>query len=98
TPERQTVAPQKACEGRRHTLRHTVAPDPGVMSTVASAHSPSVDAADVDAFVARFASDLGAALHATTVVIGDRLGLYKALAEGPTDAVGLAARTGCERR
>lgn len=47
----------------------------------------------------RFATDFGAALHAATVVLGDRLGLYKALAEtGPVDGAGLAAATGYDRR
>lgn len=50
-------------------------------------------------FIGRFAGDFGAALHATTVVVGDKLGLYKALAaEGPTDAAGLAAATNTDTR
>ena len=41
----------------------------------------------IDEFVGRFATDLGAVLHATTVVVGDKLGLYKALARlGPSTA------------
>ena len=47
----------------------------------------------------RTAGDFGAALHAATVVIGDKLGLYRALAEiGPADAAALAAATGCDTR
>jgi SAM-dependent methyltransferase len=58
-----------------------------------------VDEADLAEFVARFVRDLGAALHASTVVIGDRLGLYRALADlGPTDAAGVAAATGSDPR
>jgi 2-polyprenyl-3-methyl-5-hydroxy-6-metoxy-1,4-benzoquinol methylase len=58
-----------------------------------------VDEAKVEAFVNQFAGDFGAALHASTVVIGDRLGLYRALAEiGPVDAAGLAANTDCDER
>jgi hypothetical protein len=65
--------------------------------------SSEVDAETVDMdsvmqFEFQFAGDLGAALHVATVVIGDRLGLYKALAEGPTTAAGLSARTGCDQR
>ena len=59
----------------------------------------SVDQAKLDEFIGRFATDFGAAVHAATVVIGDKLGLYKALAEaGPTDGGGLAARTGLDPR
>jgi SAM-dependent methyltransferase len=47
----------------------------------------------------RFAGDFGAALHASTVVAGDKLGLYRAMAElGPTDAATLAGATGCDPR
>jgi 2-polyprenyl-3-methyl-5-hydroxy-6-metoxy-1,4-benzoquinol methylase len=53
----------------------------------------------LDAFVGRFATDLGAVLHGATVVIGDRLGLYSALAQrGPSTAAELAAATGCDER
>jgi len=58
----------------------------------------AMDEAKVEQFVGQALGGLGAALHASTVVIGDRLGLYKALAEGPADAAMLAARTGCDRR
>ena len=58
----------------------------------------TIDQEKLDAFIGRFATDFGAALHATTVVVGDKLGLYRALAEGPTDAADLAARTGTDAR
>jgi SAM-dependent methyltransferase len=59
----------------------------------------SIDEARLDEFVGRFAADFGAALHATTVVVGDKLGLYRALADlGPTDAAGLSAATDCDAR
>ncbi len=49
--------------------------------------------------VGRFAVDFGAALHASTVVVGDKLGLYRTLvATGPTDGAGLAKTTGYDRR
>jgi len=58
-----------------------------------------LDEARLDEFVQRFALDFGAALHASTVVIGDKLGLYRALAHlGPTDAAHLAAETECDPR
>jgi SAM-dependent methyltransferase len=58
----------------------------------------TLDQEKLDAFIGRFATDFGAALHATTVVVGDKLGLYRALADGPTDAADLAARTGTDAR
>ena len=45
------------------------------------------------------ANDFGAVLHATTVVVGERLGLYKAMADGePVSAEQLAERTGTDPR
>jgi SAM-dependent methyltransferase len=44
-------------------------------------------------FLGRFVGDLGATAAAGSVVIGDRLGLYRALAAGPATASGLAERT-----
>src|SRR5690348_6386854 len=59
----------------------------------------AIDETTLDEFINRFAGDFGAALHASTVVVGDKLGLYRAMAElGPTDAAGLAAATGCDTR
>jgi 2-polyprenyl-3-methyl-5-hydroxy-6-metoxy-1,4-benzoquinol methylase len=53
----------------------------------------------IDEFVGRFAADLAAVLHGATVVIGDKLGLYKALADlGPATPGELAAATGCDER
>jgi SAM-dependent methyltransferase len=50
------------------------------------------------AFVGQFVGDLGAAAHAGMVVMGEKLGLYKALAEGPMSAAQLAARTKTDKR
>jgi hypothetical protein len=43
--------------------------------------SLEVDTERLDEFVGRFATDLGAVLHCATVLIGDRLGLYRAMAD-----------------
>ena len=48
------------------------------MTTSATA----VDEGRLQEFVGRFAGDLGAALHQTTVLIGDKLGLYAAMSDG----------------
>jgi SAM-dependent methyltransferase len=59
----------------------------------------AIDEARLDEFVSRFVADLDAVLHAATVVIGDKLGLYKAMRDGqPTTATQLAQRTGCDER
>ncbi len=49
---------------------------------------------DIEAFLGKVVGDAGAAMSAALVVIGDRLGLYKALAKGPATAPELAQRTG----
>ena len=40
----------------------------------------TIDEAKLEQFVGQFVGDLGATLNAALVVIGDKLGLYKALA------------------
>ncbi len=52
----------------------------------------------LNAFVGQFVGDLGAAVHAGMVVIGDKLGLYKALAKGAMTSQELAAATGTDER
>lgn len=46
----------------------------------------------------RIVGDLGAVLHAATIVVGDQLGLYKALAKQPTSAEDLARSTETDPR
>jgi SAM-dependent methyltransferase len=54
---------------------------------------------DIATFTGRFATDLAAVLHGATVVVGDKLGLYRALsAQGPSTPEELAAATGCDPR
>jgi 2-polyprenyl-3-methyl-5-hydroxy-6-metoxy-1,4-benzoquinol methylase len=55
--------------------------------------------AEIDAFLGQVAADAAATFHAATVVLGDKLGLYKALADGgPATPAELAERTGCDAR
>jgi SAM-dependent methyltransferase len=66
-----------------------------------STDAPATDASfddQLQAFLGRFVGDLGAAMHATLIVVGDKLGLYKALADGPATSAELAERTGCAER
>jgi 2-polyprenyl-3-methyl-5-hydroxy-6-metoxy-1,4-benzoquinol methylase len=58
----------------------------------------SVDEQRLNAFLGKAVGDLGAAVSAVLVSIGDELGLYKALAAGPMTAQELAAKTGTSER
>jgi SAM-dependent methyltransferase len=59
----------------------------------------TIDPKKLDAFVGRFVGDLGAVIHAATVLLGDKLGLYKAMADGvPVTPEELAARTQTDAR
>ena len=60
---------------------------------------PAIDMNKLNAFIGHFVTDLGAAVHAGMVVIGEKLGLYKALAEsGPMSVAQLAAKTKTDER
>ena len=48
---------------------------------MSTTHVPAIDMNKLNAFIGQFVTDLGAAVHAGMVVIGEKLGLYKALAE-----------------
>ncbi|WP_428421709.1 class I SAM-dependent methyltransferase [Methylibium sp.] len=58
----------------------------------------AIDMDKLNEFMGRFVSDIGAAMHAGTVVLGDQLGLYKALAEGPMSPADLAGKTQTDER
>jgi len=64
-----------------------------------AAAETTIDETGLQEFMGRFVGDLGAALHATTVIIGDKLGLYTAMGDAqwltPAD---LAQRTGTDER
>jgi SAM-dependent methyltransferase len=53
----------------------------------------------LNAFMGRAVGDMGAAMHAVLVLMGDRLGLYKAMADSsPVTSAELAKRTGTAER
>ena len=58
----------------------------------------SVDEHRVEEFAGRIVSDLAGAWAISSIHLGDRLGLYRALLEGPATAEELAGRTGCHPR
>ena len=68
-------------------------------ATMSTPVSTAAEPDRLQAFLERFAADQAATMHAATVVLGDQLGLYRALAEGgPQTAERLAERTGCHPR
>lgn len=58
----------------------------------------SIDEAKLHEFLGKAVGDLGAAISATLMIVGDRLGLYKALAQGATTSQELAQRSGTNER
>ncbi len=63
------------------------------------ATTPSIDEGKLEAFMGQFVQDMGAAVTAPLVLIGDKLGLYKAMADSqPVTPAQLAERTGCRER
>ena len=58
----------------------------------------ALDETKLNAFISNFVHDLGAVFHAATIVVGDKLGLYKALAEKPLSSDELARKTGTDPR
>src|SRR5947209_1962064 len=61
--------------------------------------SPQIEPAKLDAFMGKAVVDMGAAIHAALVVIGDKLGLYKAMAgAGPMTSTALAKKTNTSER
>jgi len=59
----------------------------------------SLDQGKLNEFVGKFVSDFGATLHAPTIILGEKLGLYKAMAgAGQITPAELAAKTGTRER
>lgn len=60
---------------------------------------PVLNEEKLNEFIGKFVGDLGAVAHAATVLIGDELGLYRAMADGePLSAGELAERTDTDER
>jgi SAM-dependent methyltransferase len=61
--------------------------------------SQKIDQAKLEAFLGKVVGDLGAAMSTSLAAIGDKLGLYKAMAQlGPVSSVTLAKETGTSER
>ncbi len=65
---------------------------------MSTAPRPALDMDKLNAFIGKFVGDLGAAVHTGMVVIGEKLGLYKALAAGAMTSAELAAATKTDER
>src|SRR6202142_2607391 len=65
---------------------------------MSAAQVAALDMDKLNAFIGQFVTDLGAAVHTGMVVIGEKLGLYKALAGGPMSSAQLAAKTKTDER
>jgi len=64
-----------------------------------TAPAPAFDPSKLDAFMGKAVMDMGAAMHAALVVIGDKLGLFKAMAgAGPVTSTELATKTNTSER
>src|ERR1700744_1304774 len=68
-------------------------------TTVSTTEQPAVDIDKLHEFVFRAVEEVGATLNTALVVMGDRLGLYRALAgTGGLTSAELAERTGTAER
>src|SRR3984885_3290786 len=65
---------------------------------MSTAPQPALNMDKLNAFIGQFVGDLGAAVHTGMVVLGERLGLYKALASGAMSSAELAAKTQTDER
>jgi len=64
-----------------------------------TAQARPINSDRLNALLTQAVQDMGAAMHAALIVIGDRLGLYRAMADGaPVTPAELASRTGTAER
>jgi len=65
----------------------------------ATAMTPAFDEAKLNSFMEKVVGDMGAAMHAALIVIGDKLGLFRSMAgAGPMAPAELAAKTQTSER
>ena len=65
---------------------------------MSAAQTTALNMDKLNAFIGQFVTDLGAAVHSGMVVIGEKLGLYKALGAGPMTCSQMAAKTQTDER
>lgn len=78
----------------REMRRFAMATHQSAQATV----EPSVDEARIEEFAEGVLDDLAATMTTASSVLGDRLGLFRALSEGAATSAELAARAGLEER
>src|SRR5882724_13190885 len=79
----------------RHPARHRTG---GTANEDNEECDMAIDETRLTEFLNRFVGDLGATMAAGNIVVGDRLGLYKGLTDGPLGPQELAERTGTAPR
>lgn len=68
-------------------------------AVVSPSQPRALDPDKLNAFLARAVGDMGAAMHVGVVLVGDKLGLYRAMRDGaPVTAEELSRRTGVRER
>src|SRR6202034_2539308 len=81
----------------RRTLQNQTLKEKCLMATTAVARP--INSEKLNALLGQAVADMGAAMHAPLIVIGDRLGLYRAMGDGgPVTPAELARRTGTAER
>lgn len=65
---------------------------------MASDQGTQIDEGKLNEFLGKFVADISACAAGSNIVLGHRLGLYKALAAGPATAAGLATKIGMNER
>src|SRR4051794_11625040 len=94
SPTTPAIAPQLGCKAGA-----TVQADGVVHLPCKKEITMAIDEEKLNELIGRFVTDFGASMHGATVVIGDKLGLYKELAaRGPVTGAELAERTGYDVR
>src|SRR5580693_9152717 len=74
-------------------------PAPTIRRKPMSATPQAIDPAKLHEFVMKAVGEMGAAMNAALILIGDRLGLYKAMAgAGPMTSAEIATKTGTTER
>jgi 2-polyprenyl-3-methyl-5-hydroxy-6-metoxy-1,4-benzoquinol methylase len=69
------------------------------MATTTAPVSRAIDPDKLNAFLGRAVGDMGAALHSAVVLMGDRLGLFRAMRDGtPVTSQQLSEQTGVRER
>ncbi|WP_251106410.1 class I SAM-dependent methyltransferase [Alloacidobacterium dinghuense] len=65
---------------------------------MSTTQASAIDMGQLNCFIGQFVTDLGAAVHTGMVVIGEKLGLYKALAGKAMTSAQLATKTNTDER